>query len=188
MDAIKETVVYQFQEERGWSLLVLSLSLEALKGFSVRDGCKAPLFTHPIENVRDVVPDAALGGPAFFKVLMARETLTVRAESGQEAQAWRSLIRGALNSYLDTEEDVTVEDSSSGEKLGNVHRLVQHRLKGDSVLLPHLTTVPTEKGLDAQNFKCAGTLHGFQEVLQAGFPHLVNQEMFTVQRSKTKKP
>ncbi|XP_072523165.1 pleckstrin homology domain-containing family M member 1 [Salminus brasiliensis] len=157
-DAIKEAVVCLSQEERGWSSLVLSLSLEALRGFSVQDGRKMPLFSHPIEVVRDVVPDAALGGPAFFKVLTAKETLTVRAESGEEARAWRSLIRGALNSYLDTEEDGTAEEmmSPGGGPSGNIHRLVQHRLKGDGVLLPYLTTVPTEKGLDTQNFKCAG--------------------------------
>ncbi|KAL6474838.1 hypothetical protein MHYP_G00158780 [Metynnis hypsauchen] len=156
-DAIKEAVVCLSQEDRGWSLLVLSLSLEALRGFSVQDGRKMALFTHPIEAVRDVVPDAALGGPAFFKILTKRETLTVRAQSGLEAQAWRSLIRGALNSYLDTEEGAGEEIVSLGGGQGeNIHRLVQHRLKKDGALLPHLTTIPTERGLDAQNFKCAG--------------------------------
>lgn len=157
-DAIKEAVVCLGQEERGWTTLVLSLSLEALRGFSVQDGRKMPLFSHPIEVVRDVVPDAALGGPAFFKVLMAKGTLTVRAESGEEARCWRSLIRGALDSYLDTQDDDMAEETLSpgGGQGGNIHRLVQHRLKGDGVLLPFLTTVPTERGLDAQNFKCAG--------------------------------
>ncbi|XP_036389729.1 pleckstrin homology domain-containing family M member 1 [Megalops cyprinoides] len=151
-DAIKEAVLYLSQDERAWTPLVFSLSLEALKGFHMQDGRKVLRFTHPIENVRDVVPDASLGGPAFFKVLTARDTLKLQAESGEEARSWRGLIRGALNSYLDSCEDggaVTVAQ-------GNIHRLVQHSLKGDAVLLPHLCALPTEKGLDAQNFKCAG--------------------------------
>ncbi|KAG9267429.1 pleckstrin homology domain-containing family M member 1 [Astyanax mexicanus] len=157
-DAIKEAVVCLGQEERGWRSLVLSLSLEALRGFSVQEGRKMPVFSHPIEAVRDVVPDAALGGPAFFKVLMGKETLTVRAESGEEARTWRSLIRGALDSYLETQDDGMAEEvmSPGGGQGGNINRLVQHRLKGDGVLLPYLTTVPTERGLDAQSFKCAG--------------------------------
>ncbi|XP_066521576.1 pleckstrin homology domain-containing family M member 1 [Hoplias malabaricus] len=155
-DAVKEAVVCVSREERGWSTVVLSLSLETLRGFSVQEGRKSLLFCHPIEAVRDVVPDAALGGPAFFKVLMARETLTVRAQNAKEAQSWRSLIRGALNSYLDSDEEDSTKDQSNPGHGGNIQRLVQHRLKEDGVLLPHLTTVPTERGLDAQNFKCAG--------------------------------
>ncbi|XP_030631587.1 pleckstrin homology domain-containing family M member 1 [Chanos chanos] len=155
LDAIKETVVYRHQGEKGWTSLVLSLSLEALKGFRIQEGRKIPIFTHSIESIRDVVPDASLGGPEFFKVLVGGETLTLRTESGVEARRWREFIRQALNSYLD---DGTLEDvpKPEGEQRGNVHRLVQHRLKEDAIMLPHLTTVPTEKGLDAQNFKCAG--------------------------------
>ncbi|XP_062858691.1 pleckstrin homology domain-containing family M member 1 isoform X2 [Trichomycterus rosablanca] len=152
-DAIKEALVFLSREERGWSRAVLSLSLEALRGFSVQDGRKSCLFSYSIEAVRDVVPDVALGGPSFFKVITAKGALTVRAESGEEARCWRSLIRGALDLYLD-EESGTGEVTCPGG--GNVLRLVHHRLKGDGALLPHLTVVPTERGLDAQNFKCAG--------------------------------
>ncbi|XP_051968375.1 pleckstrin homology domain-containing family M member 1-like [Xyrauchen texanus] len=157
-DAIKEAVVYQNMEEKGWRSLVLSLSLETLKGYRVQEDSKTPLFLHPIGAIRDVVPDVSLGSPAFFKVLTARETLTLRAESGEEAQGWRSLIRGALDSYLESEDDGMVEGTSSpsGGQGGNVHKLVQHRLKGDGTLLSHLSIVPIERGLDAQHYKCAG--------------------------------
>lgn len=70
-DAIRETVVHLSREEQGWRSIVLSLSLEALQGFSVQNGCKTRLFSHGIDAVRDVVPAVALGGPAFFKVLYA---------------------------------------------------------------------------------------------------------------------
>ncbi|XP_052466954.1 pleckstrin homology domain-containing family M member 1 [Carassius gibelio] len=142
-DAVKEAVVYQNLEEKGWRSVLLSLSLEALRGYRVQGDSKVPLFSYSIGSIRDVVPDVSLGSPAFFKVLTAQETLTLRAESGEAARGWRSLIRGALDSYLETEDD-------------GVSAVVQHRLKGDGGLLSHLSTVPNERGLDAQNFKCAG--------------------------------
>lgn len=155
MDAIKEAVVYQNVEEKGWRSVVLSLSLEALRGYSVQENAKTPIFSYSIGTVRDVVPDVSLGSPAFFKVLTAQETVTLRAESGEEARGWRNLIRGALDLYLDTEDDGFV--SSAGRMQGgNVYKLVQHRLKGDGELLSHLSIVPKETGLDAQNYKCAG--------------------------------
>ncbi|XP_059387743.1 pleckstrin homology domain-containing family M member 1-like isoform X2 [Carassius carassius] len=152
-DAIKEAVVYQNLEEKGWRCVLLSLSLETLRGYQVQGDSKTPLFSYPIGSIRDVVPDVSLGSPAFFKVLTVRDTLTLRAESGEEARGWRSLIRGALDSYLETEDDGAVQGVSA---VGSVHKLVQHRLKGDGVLLSHLSTVPNERGLDAQNYKCAG--------------------------------
>lgn len=155
-DAIKEAVVYQSLEEKGWRCLVLSLSLEILRGFQVREDSKTPLFSLPIGSIRDVVPDVSLGSPAFFKVLTVRDTLTLRAESGEEARGWRSLIRGALDSYLETEDDGAGASAADGAQGGVVHKLVQHRLKGDGELLLHLSVVPIERGLDAQNYRCAG--------------------------------
>lgn len=159
-DSIKESVLYfsTDPEARTWSPLVFSLSLEALRGFRVQEGRKLLRQTHLIEEIRDVVPDVSSGGPAFFKLLTVRETLRLRAENTEEARSWRVLIRGALDSYLESG-----EDGSSGEPpvvcsglTGNLNRLVQHRLKEDGALLIHLRTVPSEKGLDTQSFKCAG--------------------------------
>uniref|UniRef100_A0A673ACI6 Pleckstrin homology domain containing, family M (with RUN domain) member 1 n=1 Tax=Sphaeramia orbicularis TaxID=375764 RepID=A0A673ACI6_9TELE len=159
-DAIKESVLYLSTdpEARTWVPLVFSLSLEALKGFKVQEGRKFMRLNHSIEEIRDVVPDVSLGGPACFKVLTIRETLRLRAENGDEARLWRVLIRGALDSYLESGEDGASEEPVVArlEMAGNLHRLVQHRLKEDGTLLSHLCTVPSEKGLDSQNFKCAG--------------------------------
>uniref|UniRef100_A0A8C2B230 Pleckstrin homology domain containing, family M (with RUN domain) member 1 n=1 Tax=Cyprinus carpio TaxID=7962 RepID=A0A8C2B230_CYPCA len=83
-DAIKEAVVYQNLEEKGWRSVLLSLSLETLRGYQVQGDSKTPLFIYPIGSIRDVVPDVSLGSPAFFKVLTVRDTLTLRAESGEE--------------------------------------------------------------------------------------------------------
>nr|XP_046233372.1 pleckstrin homology domain-containing family M member 1 [Scatophagus argus]XP_046233373.1 pleckstrin homology domain-containing family M member 1 [Scatophagus argus] len=159
-DAIKEAVLYLSvdPEARTWVPLVFSLSLEALKGFQVQEGRKLLRQTYSIEEIRDVVPDVSLGGPAFFKLLTVKETLRLRAENAEEARSWRVLVRGALDSYLESG-----DNGGSGEPAvahlgvtGNLHRLVQYRLKENGALLVHLCTVPSEKGLDAQSFKCAG--------------------------------
>ncbi|XP_014915492.1 pleckstrin homology domain-containing family M member 1 [Poecilia latipinna] len=160
-DALKESVLYLStdSEARTWAPLVVSLSLEALKGFRVHEERKVLRLSNPIVEIRDVVPDVSLGGPAFFKVLTVRETLRFRAENPEEARSWRVLIRGALDSYLESGEDVISEEPppvwSTGVN-GKLHRLVQHRLKESGQLLVHLYTVPSEKGLDAQSFKCSG--------------------------------
>lgn len=159
-DAIKEAVLYisTDPDARTWAPLVFSLSLEALRGFQVQEGRKSLRLTHAIEEIRDVVPDVSLGGPAFFKLLTVRETLRLRAENPEEARSWRDLIRGALESYLESGEDGASEEPPV-VGLGvtrNLHRLVQYSLKADGALLAHLCTVPSEKGLDTQNFKCAG--------------------------------
>ncbi|KAL0984270.1 hypothetical protein UPYG_G00139260 [Umbra pygmaea] len=158
-DAIKEAVLYLFQDSdaQNWTPLVFSLSLETLKAFRVQDNRKMLLCSHPIEGIRDVVPDVSLGGPAFFRVITARDTLKLRAESPEEACAWRGRIRRALDSYLESGEDGEPDSPAAAPGAGgNIHRLVQHRLKDDGGLLGHLYTVPTEKGLDLQGFKCAG--------------------------------
>lgn len=174
-DAIKEAVLYfsTDPEARTWVPLVFSLSLEALKGFRVQEGRKMQRLNHPVEDIRDVVPDVSLGGPAFFKLLTVRETLRLRAENPEEARSWRVLIRGALDSYLESG-----EDGGSGEPAvvhagltGNLHRLVQHRLKEDGALLVHLCAVPSEKGLDTQSFKCAGNI----ELLSLFIPNIINR-------------
>ncbi|XP_051927803.1 pleckstrin homology domain-containing family M member 1 [Hippocampus zosterae] len=154
-DSIKEAVLYCCLDAdvRLWMPLVFSLSLEALKGFRVQEGKKLLRMTFPIQEVRDVVPDVALGGPDFFKLLTLRETLRLRAECAEEAHSWRALIRGALDSYLESGEEAAAVGLGGG---GNLHRLVQHRLKEDGPLLVHLCCVPSQKGLDTQSFKCAG--------------------------------
>lgn len=179
-DAIKEAVLYLSTdpEARTWVPLVFSLSLEALKGFQVQDGRKSLRQTHPIEEIRDVVPDVSLGGPAFFKLLTVRETLRLRAENAEEARSWRILIRGALDSYLESGEDGGSAEPAGPRRGGNenLYRLVQHRLKEDGALLVHLCTVASEKGLYAQSFKCAGKLvysKCVRECVRGKFNHFV---------------
>ncbi|XP_068161473.1 pleckstrin homology domain-containing family M member 1 [Antennarius striatus] len=155
-DAIKEEVLYfsADPEARTWVPLVFSLSLEVLKSFEVKDGRKLLRQTYHIQEIRDVVPDVSVGGPAFFKLLTVKETLRLRAENANEARSWRDSIREALDSYLESGEDGGTEGHVG--VTGNLYRLVKHRLKDNGALLAHLYTVPSEKGLDTQNFICAG--------------------------------
>ncbi|CAL8306151.1 unnamed protein product [Boreogadus saida] len=160
-DAILEAVLYSHSSRgpgaRGsaWEPLVFSLSLERLRGFGApeeeggqKGGVRVSL---PVEEIRDVVPDVSLGGPEFFKLLTSSgEMLRLRAQTAEEARAWRVLIRGALDSYLESGEE---EGAGAG---GNVRRLVQHALKEDGGMLEQMFSVPAHVGLDAQGFTCAG--------------------------------
>ncbi|KAM9426461.1 pleckstrin homology domain-containing family M member 1 isoform 2-T2 [Pholidichthys leucotaenia] len=160
MDTIKEAVLYLStdSEARVWEPLVFSLTLEAFKGFQIEGGRKLQRLHYPIEEIRDVVPEVSLGSADFFKLLTVTEMLRLRAENPKEAQLWRSLIREALDSYRESGEDEAREGLAVGQEgvPGNLYKLVQHRLKEDAALLVHLCRVPSEKGLDTQNYKCAG--------------------------------
>ena len=159
-DAIMEAVLYSHSSRgpgaRGgaWEPLVFSLSLERLRGFGVpEEGRKGGVrVSLPVEEIRDVVPDVSLGGPEFFKLLTSSgEMLRLRAQTAEEARSWRVLIRGALDSYLESGE----EGSEAGSG-GSVRRLVQHALKEDGAMLEQMFSVPAHVGLDAQGFTCAG--------------------------------
>lgn len=175
-DAIKESVLYLStdSEARTWVPLVFSLSLEALKGFRLQEGRKLLRQIHLIEEIRDVVPEVSLGGPAFFKLLTVKESIRFRAENSEEARSWRTLIRGALESYLESGDDGVGHEEPAVVCLGvtgNLHRLVQYSLKEDGALLSHLCTVPSEKGLDSQSFKCAGKTVVVADVSQCTCVH-----------------
>nr|XP_033774115.1 pleckstrin homology domain-containing family M member 1 [Geotrypetes seraphini]XP_033774116.1 pleckstrin homology domain-containing family M member 1 [Geotrypetes seraphini]XP_033774117.1 pleckstrin homology domain-containing family M member 1 [Geotrypetes seraphini]XP_033774118.1 pleckstrin homology domain-containing family M member 1 [Geotrypetes seraphini] len=145
-DAFKESVLYM-KVDRTWSHFIFSLSLEALKCFVVTDCTKTLCQVYGIDIIRDILPDASLGGPAFFRVVTSKTSLRLQAESAMEAKAWRELIRGALTSYLEAaDEPLNIDWSRSSQVV----------VREDSSLLQCLTRIPTEKGLDSQNFKCAG--------------------------------
>ncbi|XP_030076531.1 pleckstrin homology domain-containing family M member 1 [Microcaecilia unicolor] len=145
-DAFKESVLYM-RVDRSWSHFIFSLSLEALKCFVVTDCTKTLCQVYGIDIIRDILPDASLGGPAFFRVVTSKTSLRLQAESAKEAKAWRELIRGALTSYLEAADEPLNRDWGRNSKVV---------VREDSSLLQCLTHIPTEKGLDSQNFKCAG--------------------------------
>ncbi|XP_067869315.1 pleckstrin homology domain-containing family M member 1 isoform X2 [Heterodontus francisci] len=151
LDAIKETVLYLLTDKT-WTPYIFSLSLEALKYFRLRGQQKILCNSYRIEIFKDVIPDTALGGPAYFKLITCKVTLRLRAESATEARSWRELIRAVLSSFLEAEEDALAANAGI-EK--NERRLMELGLGAHSNLLQCLTVVPIEKGLDAQDFRCA---------------------------------
>ncbi|XP_067825166.1 pleckstrin homology domain-containing family M member 1 isoform X2 [Heptranchias perlo] len=150
-DAIKETVLYLLTDKT-WTPYIFSLSLEALKYFQLREQQKILCNSCRIDTFKDVIPDTALGGPAYFKLITSKVTLRLRAESATEAKSWRELIRAVLSSFLEAEDDALAANVGSE----NERRLVELGLGEHSSLLQCLTVVPMEKGLDSQDFRCAG--------------------------------
>ncbi|XP_048470766.1 pleckstrin homology domain-containing family M member 1 [Rhincodon typus] len=152
LDAIKESVLYQLTE-KSWMPYIFSLSLEALKCFQFQDQQKILCDSYRIETFKDIIPDTALGSPAYFKLITSKITLRLRAESAAEAKSWRELIRAVLSSFWEAEEDALAANVTI-EK--NERRLRELGLGEHINLLQCLTVVPVEKGLDAQEFRCAG--------------------------------
>jgi hypothetical protein len=116
-----------------WEPLVFSLSLERLRGFGVpEEGRKGGVrVSLPVEEIRDVVPDVSLGGPEFFKLLTSSgEMLRLRAQTAEEARSWRVLIRGALDSYLESgEEFLEALDNEDKSTLVMIH-IYEHEVPG----------------------------------------------------------
>ncbi|XP_069761051.1 pleckstrin homology domain-containing family M member 1 isoform X2 [Narcine bancroftii] len=152
LDTIKETVLYLLMGKT-WTRYIFSLTLEALKCFQFQDQRKVLCKSYKIETFKDILPDAALGGPANFKLITSEGALNLQAETAAEARSWRELIRAALSSLFDAEDD-NLAASTDLEK--NERRLVELGLGEHKSLLQYLTVVPIEKGLDLQKFQCAG--------------------------------
>uniref|UniRef100_A0A4W3ICE5 PH domain-containing protein n=1 Tax=Callorhinchus milii TaxID=7868 RepID=A0A4W3ICE5_CALMI len=152
LDAIKETVLCVLVGER-WLPCVCSLSLEALICSQLRGGKRELVTSCRTDSFRDVVPDTALGGPAYFKLVTSGAALQLQAENGEEARAWRELIRAVLTCHREAVDGVAGEEGADER---NGQRLVQLGLGEYSPLLRCLTAVPNERGLDQQNQQCAG--------------------------------
>lgn len=152
LDAIKESVLYA-DVDKTWVPFIFSLSLETLKCFKVRNNDKILSNSYGIETIQDILPDTSLGGPSFFKVITSKAVLKLRAESAQEAAAWRELVRAVLGSYLEgAEEALTL----GGGLDGHSQVLLKSMVKENGFLLQYLVAIPVEKGLDSQSFICAG--------------------------------
>ncbi|XP_044528216.1 pleckstrin homology domain-containing family M member 1 [Gracilinanus agilis] len=152
LDAIKESVLYM-HTEKTWTPLIFSLSLESLKCFKMRNNEKILSDSHGIETIRDILPDTSLGSPAFFKIITAKATLKLKAQSAEEAAAWRELVRKVLTSYLETAEEALTLGGSLDE---SSQEILKYATGKNGFLLQYLVAIPTEKGLDSQSFFCAG--------------------------------
>ncbi|XP_075438342.1 pleckstrin homology domain-containing family M member 1 [Ascaphus truei] len=142
-DALKESILYM-NINKTWSRFIFSLSETALTCFSANG--KVLYNAYNMETVRDILPDSGLGGPSCFRVVTSKGSLQLRAENPQEAKTWRELVRA---SYLESAEDTL----KFGPWDGSLR--TKSRVK-DNPFFQHLLEIPTERGLDSQNFKCAG--------------------------------
>lgn len=143
-DALKESVLYM-RIHKKWTRFVFSLSDRALKCFLPRDTEKSLYCVYSIEMVKDILPDSSLGSPSCFRLVTTKGSLQLQAENSQEAKAWRELVRAA---YLESEDDPTFLPT-----VGNYQ--IKSNIK-EHALFQYLIRIPTESGLDTQNFKCAG--------------------------------
>ncbi|XP_040186789.1 pleckstrin homology domain-containing family M member 1 isoform X3 [Rana temporaria] len=143
-DALKESVLYM-RIHKKWTRFVFSLSDRALKCFLPRDTEKSLYCVYNIETMKDILPDSSLGSPSCFRLVTTKGSLQLQAENGQEAKAWRELVRAA---YLESEDDPTFLPT-----VGNYQ--IKSHIK-EHALFQYLIHIPTESGLDTQNFKCAG--------------------------------
>lgn len=143
-DALKESVLYM-RIHKKWTRFVFSLSDRALKCFLPRESEKSLYNVYSIETVKDILPDSSLGSPSCFRLVTTKGSLQLQAESSQEAKAWRELVRAA---YLESEDDPTFLPT-----VGNYQ--IKLHIK-EHLLFQYLLHIPTERGLDMQNFKCAG--------------------------------
>lgn len=151
-DAIQESLLYLYTD-KAWTPHVFSLSLDSLKCFRLRNHEKLLSDSHGVETIRDILPDASLGGPAFFKIVTAKAVLKLQAGSAEEATLWRALVRKVLASYLEAaEEAVTL----GGSLDGSCQEVLKVATRENGFLLQYLVAIPTEKGLDSQGCFCAG--------------------------------
>ncbi|XP_043911326.1 pleckstrin homology domain-containing family M member 1 isoform X1 [Protopterus annectens] len=164
LDSIKEAILYMLSEKT-WLPFIFSLSLEALKCYKCNKSDKVLCDCCRIETIQDVLPDPSLGSPACFRVKTSSAVLKLQAESSDEAKQWRELIRQVMNSYQET-----IDEAASAEIGLDESAALLHTLKKRNPLLQHLIALPTEKGLDAQSFKCAGCSN--QIGFSSGIPKL----------------
>lgn len=151
-DAIKESLLYLYTD-KAWLPYIFSLSVESLKCFRVRNNEKMLSDSHGVETIRDILPDASLGGPAFFKIITAKAVLKLQARSPEEAALWRDLVRKVLASYLETAEEAVTLGGSLDE---HCQEVLKFATREHGFLLQYLVAIPTEKGLDSQGCFCAG--------------------------------
>ncbi|XP_038610194.1 pleckstrin homology domain-containing family M member 1 [Tachyglossus aculeatus] len=157
-DALKEAIV-RVAEGEAWTPQLLSLSPEMLRCFRLCGGgpgsgpaVKELSCSHSVGALRDVLPDPGLGGPACFRIVTPTATLKVRAQSAREAAHWRQLLRHALACALDA-----AGAAEAAEGLGpDGPETGQWAARKGGFLPQDLLVLPVEKGLDAQNFICAG--------------------------------
>uniref|UniRef100_A0A8C5PCK6 Pleckstrin homology and RUN domain containing M1 n=1 Tax=Leptobrachium leishanense TaxID=445787 RepID=A0A8C5PCK6_9ANUR len=143
-DALKESILYMKIQKR-WTQFIFSLSERILRCFIPKPAEKMLYETYSIEMMRDILPDTSLGSASCFRLVTSKGTLQLQAETPREAKAWRELVRAA---YLEWEEDSAFVPGEGNFHIKSVIR--EHHL------FKFLMYIPGDRGLDCQDFKCAG--------------------------------
>ncbi|XP_040290629.1 pleckstrin homology domain-containing family M member 1 isoform X1 [Bufo bufo] len=143
-DALKESILYM-KVHKSWMRFMFSLSERALKCFQLRSSEKSLYNVYTVEMVKDILPDSSLGSPSCFRLVTTKGSLQLQAENAAEARTWRELVRAV---FLELEDDAVIF-----LRTANFH--IKPHIR-DHLLFQYLLHIPTERGLDTQNFKCAG--------------------------------
>ncbi|XP_069606916.1 pleckstrin homology domain-containing family M member 1 [Ranitomeya imitator] len=143
-DVLKESVLYM-KLHKSWSRFIFSLSTQALKCFQLRNSEKVLYNIYTAEMVKDILPDTGLGSLSCFRLVTTKGSLQLQAENTAESKTWRELVRAV---FLELEDDAMLF-----LRVASFHIKPHVR---DHSLFQYLLHIPTERGLDTQNFKCAG--------------------------------
>ncbi|KAM3923514.1 pleckstrin homology domain-containing family M member 1 isoform 1-T2 [Leptodactylus fuscus] len=141
-DALKESILYM-RVQKSWTRFMFSLSERVLKCFLPQSSEKALYNIYTAEMVRDILPDSSLGNSSCFRLVTTKGSLQLQAENAAEAKSWRELVRAV---FLELEDHAL---------LGALNFYIKPHIR-DHLFFQYLLHIPTERGLDTQNFKCAG--------------------------------
>ncbi|XP_053555586.1 pleckstrin homology domain-containing family M member 1 [Bombina bombina] len=142
-DALKESILYMKMHKK-WTRCIFSLSEKMLKCFLPKASEKLLHGTFSMDIVKDILPDSSLGNASCFRLVTSKGSLQLQAESPLEAKTWRELVRAAF-----------LESADESLIIGTVNFPIKSHIR-EHPLFQHLLHIPTEGGLDAQNFKCSG--------------------------------
>eukprot|EP00079_Xenopus_tropicalis_P009314 XP_002933223.1 PREDICTED: pleckstrin homology domain-containing family M member 1 [Xenopus tropicalis] len=142
-DALKESVLYMKMDKK-WTRCIFSLTERELRCYLAKNSEKVLHNIFGIEMVRDILPDASLGSPSCFKLVTSKGSLQLQAESSSEAKHWREMVRDV---YLELADELALLAGTASFPIKSHIR--------EHALFQYLLYIPSEKGLDSQNFKCA---------------------------------
>ncbi|OCT60122.1 pleckstrin homology domain-containing family M member 1 [Xenopus laevis] len=141
--ALKEAVLYMKMDKK-WTRCIFSLTERELRCFQAKNSEKVLHNIFGIEMVRDILPDASLGSPSCFKLVTSKGSLQLQAESSSEAKHWREMVRDVC---LELADELALI-------IGTANFPIKSHIR-EHALFQYLLYIPSEKGLDSQNVKCA---------------------------------
>uniref|UniRef100_S4RKA1 Pleckstrin homology domain containing, family M (with RUN domain) member 1 n=1 Tax=Petromyzon marinus TaxID=7757 RepID=S4RKA1_PETMA len=149
--------VQQIQQEetagtaQAWKSFYFTLDKDTLCRYAMSDRNGAPVRTHGTRELRDV--ERKRGAPRRFSIVLGGDTLHLRAVSEMEARLWVHMLRRVQGQQTGSGEHGCKSPERAWGRNGEGE---EEGATITSSFLNLLTELPAEKGLDAQNCKCAG--------------------------------